>query len=160
MMDSSFLILKTDQSSVLQPVFLERYPKLPSDYMDFLEKYSLVINVDETTWFTSVSDFNGEMLDCDFAWNEFELQSLAVFDGDVESQYSIREFWNNHLPIVLSVKGGYSFFALNVSKENFGKVYFGEEPEYEEVIFVADSFTEFFNLIRRKGLASAYQNLF
>lgn len=152
--------MKTNQNAVLNAAFLKRYPTLPADFMDFLYTYSLVTNVDDTTWFTCISDFNGEVLDGAFPWNEFELQSLAVFEGDLENQRFIQSFWDAHLPIVLSVKGAYSFFALGVSEDNFGKVYFGEEPEYEEVVIVADSFTEFFNQLRNKRLAPAYQNLF
>ena len=159
-MSDRVLIQKTGQNNALHGAFLERYPNLPNDYKSFLNEFVLVANKEDTTWFLSVTDFNDEALEEGFAWNEFELQSLTVFEGDEVSQAVVREFWDAHLPIVLSVKGGYSFFAIGVAEVNFGKIYFGEEPEYEDVVFVADSFTKFFDQIKRKELLPAYQDLF
>lgn len=154
------LVMKSGQKNVLQETFLARYPNLPNDYKSFLNEYGLVANREDTTWFLSVTDFNDKALEEGFAWNEFELQSLAVFEGDEVSQAVVREFWDAHLPIVLSVKGGYSFFAIGVAEVNFEKIYFGEEPEYEDVVFVADSFTKFFDQVKNKELPAAYQDLF
>lgn len=58
----------------------------------------------------------------------------------VERENEIKEFWNNHLPIIMSVKGDYSYYAISIMS---GSIVQGEEPEFEECEIVADSFEEF-----------------
>ncbi|UPZ35898.1 hypothetical protein MUB18_17485 [Sphingobacterium sp. PCS056] len=72
----------------------------------------------------------------------------------------MKNFWNKHIPIILSVKKGYSYFAINVSEENFGKIYYGDEPEFEEAVLVSNSFTSFIEAIQNKSLKKEYLDLF
>lgn len=71
-----------------------------------------------------------------FRWNEFELMSLEWTDGDI----AVKEFWNKHIPVVQSVKDGYSYYAINTES---GKIVYGCEPEFEEAEDVAESFEDF-----------------
>ena len=123
--------------------FLQRYLQLPPEYLQFLQSFSRLQTEDETRCFNSVHDFNGEAdesAESVFAWNEFELQSLQAFDGDEAGQQQVRSFWDAHLPIVLSVQGHYSYVALGVAAHNWGQVFAGEEPEYEEAQCIAPDF--------------------
>lgn len=150
----------TAKSQIVNEVFLGRYPRLPNDYKLFLNTYALVCNEKDTTWFLSIADFNEQEVKQGFPYNEFELQSLAAFNSYPQGQSLISKFWDAHLPIVLSVDKGYAFFALGVADSNYAKVYFGQEPEYEDVVLIAESFTDFFEQVECKTLAEPYQSLF
>jgi len=154
------LITRDSEHEALGKRFQARYPRLPDDYAAFLKTYSLLTNQSDTTWFNSISDFNGTNVENDFKWNEFEIQSLEAFDGDAENQQVVKDFWNNHIPIILSVKNGYAYFAINVSEENFGEIYYGEEPEFEEAELVSNSFTSFIEAMQKKSLKKEYLDLF
>lgn len=154
-----FITKKSDHET-LNKRFQTRYSHLPDDYLAFLKTYSLLTNQSDTTWFNSIADFNETNDENDFKWNEFEIQSLDAFDGDVENQQEVKNFWNKHIPIILSVKKGYSYFAINVSEENFGKIYYGDEPEFEEAVLVSNSFTSFIEAIQNKSLKKEYLDLF
>ena len=56
----------------------------------------------------------------------------------------IINFWNRHLPIYRSVKGKYSYYAIDTES---GKIVCGYEPEYEDASIVADSFEDFIDKI-------------
>ncbi|MCM1100467.1 MAG: hypothetical protein NC079_01780 [Clostridium sp.] len=90
-------------------------------------------------------DFNRESEDA-FQWNEFEMMSLqaAVDEDDEEWQKDIRAFWDKHLPICLSVRDGYSYYAIRI---NDGHVVCGYEPEFEETTDMADSFYGFAEMV-------------
>ena len=126
--------------------FSQRYPQLPPEYLQFLQSFSRLQTEDETRWFNSVQDFNGESgesaesAESAFTWNEFELQSLQAFDGNEAAQQQVRSFWDAHLPILLSVQGHYAYVALGVAEHNWGQVFAGEEPEYEEAQCIAPDF--------------------
>ena len=123
--------------------FFQRYPNVAPEYLQFLQSFSRLQTEDGTRWFNSVQDFNGESAESAesaFAWNEFELQSLQAFDCDEAGQQQVRSFWDAHLPILLSVQGHYSYVALGVATHNWGQVFAGEEPEYEEAQCIAPDF--------------------
>jgi hypothetical protein len=44
----------------------------------------------------------------------------------------------------MSVHDGYSYISICISKENYGKIYQGIEPEYEESTCIADNINDFF----------------
>jgi hypothetical protein len=159
---SEYLHFITNDSDheTLNKSFQTRYSHLPDDYLAFLKTYSLLTNKSDTTWFNSIRDFNETNDENAFKWNEFEIQSLEAFDGDVENQKVVKNFWNQHVPIILSVKNGYSYFAIHVSEENFGKIYYGQEPEFEETELVSNSFSSFIEAIQKKSLKKEYLDLF
>ncbi|MDR6919627.1 MULTISPECIES: SMI1/KNR4 family protein [Chryseobacterium] len=152
--------IKTGSNGRLSEDFLKRYPKIPEDYNIFLKSFLLLTNLSDTTWFNSISDFNDSHTESEFSWNEFEQQSLAAFEGDETTRNQIISFWNAHLPFILSVKNSYAYFSIGTADNNFGKIYFGEEPEYEETDHVADSFSEFLEALKNKTLEERYLNLF
>ncbi|MDR2284187.1 MAG: SMI1/KNR4 family protein [Sphingobacterium sp.] len=151
-------IAKTAPTAGLSEQFLNRYPRLPAEYLDFLESFSLLSNKSDTTWFNSINDFNEES-EGEFRWDEFERQSMEAFEGDVSAQRLVGDFWDRHIPIILSVEEGYSYFCIGVGEDNWGKVYFGEEPEYEEVEWVSDSFLMFMEALLEDKLAEKYRRL-
>lgn len=153
-------IVKDPSNESLNKKFRIRYPHLPDDYVYFLNTFSLLRNSSDTTWFNSISDFNGTNDESGFSWNEFEIQSLEALDGDAENQQLVKDFWNRHVPIILSVKNGYAYFAIHVSEENFGKIYYGREPEFEETELVSSDFISFIKTIHNNSLSKEYLDLF
>lgn len=152
--------LEQNETETFKETFLQRFTSIPNDYRNFLNQFSLLVNKNETTWFNSISDFNETNNESEFKWNEFELISIAAFEDDPKEQDKIKLFWNNHLPIILSVQNGYSFFAIGTNNENFGKIYYGEEPEFEEVALIADDLKSFLLKISDKTLPENLQQLF
>jgi hypothetical protein len=119
-----------------------RYPWMPAEFRDFAEQVDVFSSGDDKTWLLTVTDFdNGNA----FAWNEWEKQSLEAAVDDVDWVRRIGSFWDEHLPVLMSVRSGYAYCAL--SKSN--GVVFGEEPEFEDVISVASSssFSELLSLL-------------
>ena len=92
-------------------------------------------------WFLSYQDFSKND-ENSFSWNEFECQSIdSALDEEMLSD--IKSFWDKHLPILMSVKNGYSYVAIGIGEFNNGKIFYGTEPEYEDVAIIANSFYEF-----------------
>jgi len=152
-----FILKETTNKLYLNESFLNRYPRIPSDYLDFLLKTEDCANNKNTAWFNTVSDFNEQNSENSaFAWNEFEIQSLEVFEGDQEEQEVIHTFWNQYIPFLLSVEGEYSYFSICVTPDDLGKIFFGAEPEYEEPTLIADSFTAFIEKVVNKDLETYY----
>jgi hypothetical protein len=118
-----------------------RYGSFPADWTEFISNIDSFINQVETVWFLCSKDYK-EQDENSFRWNELELISLQAADdyGDEECQDNIRQFWDAHLPIVLSVGNDYEYFAIRLSD---GFIVYGYEPEFEEYEEVAKSFIEF-----------------
>lgn len=134
------ITLESDDFKIPEQI-ATRYP-LPNDWMKFIKAFRCCSNPEDTKWFLTLEDFQPRT--DGFQWNEFELQSLTSAEGDDELKTSILAFWNKHLPIILSVDGEYSYYAINT--EN-GNVVIGYEPEYEEADIVAQDFISFINKI-------------
>lgn len=100
--------------------------------------YQEVVSADETSWFLCCDDYNGTS-ESAFKWNEFENLSLEAAGDDSEWKEEIRQWWDKRLPIIISVREGYSFYAIDLEGGN-GRIVRGEEPEFEEAEVVADSF--------------------
>lgn len=156
----SNFIFKHKKSETLSLNFRHLFSAIPKDYLAFLKSFSKLSNNNETTWFNSISDFNNINIESEFAWNEFELQSINALEGDTENQKKVTQFWDAHLPIILSVKNNYAYFAIGVSEENFGKIFYGEEPEYEEVDLISNNFEDFITMILDQTLEPYLLNLF
>lgn len=116
-----------------------RYKGLPKEYSEFLSVVETCVAPDEQTWFICEADFNHNA-EIEFRWNEFEMLSVEAAAGDPAWQSEITAWWDHHLPIVMSVEDGYSFYAIAADS---GAIVYGCEPEFEEVEKVADSFGEF-----------------
>ncbi len=139
------LIEKNEISLKLKDDVALRYKSISSEYIELLKRVKQLISPSEKTWFLCEDEYNGNS-DIAFKWNEFELLSLEVVEDDDEWKSEIISWWDEKLPIVMSVDGGYSFYAIDLSN-NKGTIVKGYEPEFEEVEEVASSIEEFFELI-------------
>jgi len=131
--------------------FITRYKVIPEEYLDFLRVMEQCITPDEKTWFLCESEYKNSS-DADFQWNEFELLSLEAANEDDQWRSEITTWWNHYLPIMISVNGVYSFYAIDLSNE-IGAIVYGEEPEFEEIKKVANHLNEFMELIMSKSIA-------
>ncbi len=120
---------------------LNEYKNLPEGFVSLLEEYNNISSKDDTTWFICGKDYLDESDDA-FRWNEFELMSLEATDGDEEWKHKIQAWWKEKLPFIMSVKGGYSYYAIDL-EDNEGTIIFGREPEFEDAIIVAKDFDDF-----------------
>ena len=75
--------------------------------------------------------------------------SLKSAENDDEWKESTTNFWNNHLPIFLSVKDGYAYYAISMKD---GSIVRGSEPEFEECKLVAVSFADFLEKLMTDNL--------
>lgn len=142
-----FIVTERLERKELSPDFLNRYSNLPADYQEFLQRFQIITNESDNVWFNSIEDFNGET-DSGFRWNEFELMGLEALVDDRESCDMIRLFWDNHIPILMSVKGEYQYLCIDLSPENYGKIYYGIEPEFEESAeFICDNFNHLLKIL-------------
>ena len=139
------LIEKNEISLKLKDDVALRYKSISSEYIELLKRVKQLISSSEKTWFLCEDEYNGNS-DITFKWNEFELLSLEVAEDNDEWKLEIISWWDEKLPIVMSVDGGYSFYAIDLSN-NKGTIVKGYEPEFEEVEEVASSIEEFFELI-------------
>ncbi|MGE6229943.1 SMI1/KNR4 family protein [Paenibacillus chitinolyticus] len=143
----------TEKSGVqlnLDSSIVSRYKEIPNEYLDFLNAVEKCMTPDEKTWFICEAEFNSSS-DTAFKWNEVELLSLEAAVNDDSWKSEITAWWDNYLPIVMSVDGGYSFYAIDLTHDK-GAIVRGYEPEFEEVDKVADSLEEFLELIMSNSL--------
>lgn len=120
--------------------FLARYDGLPDELLDFLGGFDVCANPTNDSWLVSGRDLSAPEA---FRYNEFERMSLEAAQGDSEWAESIRAFWTNHFPVLISVAGSYQYFALALDGPNKGAVVYGAEPEFESISGVAPSLAEF-----------------
>ncbi|MBU3179415.1 SMI1/KNR4 family protein [Clostridium estertheticum] len=128
----------------LSNVIVGRYKTLSNEHLGFLRSVKQCITPSEKTWFICENEYNDNS-DIAFKWNEFEVLSLEVAKNDDEWKLEISTWWDSHLPIVMSVDNGYSFYAIDL--KNDGSIVQGYEPEFEEVEKVANNLEEFLELI-------------
>ena len=124
----------------LDPSFTLRYPRIPADYVKFLEHVKLCENADETVWFLCLNDYNGTS-DSGWSWDAME-QTYLEGEDDEKRRGEIVEFWNRHMPFMFSVGGEYAYLAFRVSE---GSVVEGYE-DLTEASERAKSFEEFIRL--------------
>ncbi|MBD5129309.1 MAG: SMI1/KNR4 family protein [Ruminococcaceae bacterium] len=121
-----------DKARDLPESVTERYKFIPADWLEFIRCFEVCANGADNVWFDT-----GE-------YDEFEQISLEAAEGDEEWTNKIRAFWDNHIPVVISVAGYYHYYAVGVRT---GEVFKGSEPEFEEVEIAAPSFTDFVEYI-------------
>ena len=122
---------------------LARYKDIPTSYLEFLRTITQCVAPDELTWFLCEDDYNGRS-DSEFTWDEFERLSLEAAMEDETWRADITTWWDQHLPIMMSVDGGYSFYAIELAT---GAIVQGSEPEFEEVDVVAHSLEDFYTYL-------------
>ena len=135
---AGWLVSRADAAQMLPGQVLARYPWIPPRIQSFLCAYAQICRADEKAWLLSAPDFNGTSRSA-YRWNEWEVQSLDGAKRDPTWRQEIQAFWDEHLPIALSIEDGYSYHALRSD----GSVIAGREPEYEEPRKVAGSYEEF-----------------
>lgn len=127
----------------LDSSFTQRYPRIPAEYLEFLQRVKRCVNAEETVWFLCLDDYNNTS-DSGWAWNEMEKIDLEGAE-DEKTKAEIVEFWNRHMPFMISVGGEYAYLAFRVSEEQFGAVVEGWEV-LTETRDRAASFEEFIRL--------------
>lgn len=138
----------SDEKRELSKNITERYKYIPGDWIDFIQCFKVIANGADNIWFNLPGDFENSGNDDAFRWNEFELISLEAAGDDEDWQAEIRGFWDNYLPVVMSVADGYHYYAIGIRT---GGIFEGREPEFEEIEIVAPSFTDFIeNIISGK----------
>lgn len=131
--------LNERQDNDIPKTLTDRYANIPQDWVEFVRGVKHMVSPDETTWILGAEDFEVQG-DKAFQWNEWELMSLEGAGNDAEWKSSIGKFWNRHLPIVMSVKDGYSYYAICMED---GSIVRGAAPEFEECETAASSFMIF-----------------
>lgn len=137
----------SDKKQDLPKHINERYKFIPSDWLEFVQCFKTIVNGADNIWFNLPDDFANE--NAEFQWNEFELICLdSIKDEDGENSETwlkeTREFWDNYLPIVMSVASGYHYYAIGIKT---GEIFEGRDPEFEEIEIVTSSFTDFIEKI-------------
>ena len=132
---------KAQPTLALHGEMSQRLPALPDDYRRFLERVASCMNAGDNVWFNCEREFNGDVPESAFQWNEFEKMSSEWSEGDEQ----VTRFWANHLPILMSVKGDYAYVALRFDGDQYRSVVWGWAPEFEEAEVCAETFAEFLN---------------
>jgi len=129
----------------LDPAFTLRYTRIPADYLKFLERVKVCVNSDETVWFLCLDEYNNTSAS-GWAWDAMEKMDL---EGGEWEKEEVVEFWNRHMPFMLSVGGEYAYLAFRVSDERFGSVVEG----CEELLRPGDCAKSFEEFVRLHSLA-------
>ena len=138
-----WIIKDSNSKCKLSTTIVERYKKIPSDWLSFINKFNVCMNSTETTWFLLNENYMPKN-ENEWRYNEFEILSLESAQDDNEWIKEIHDFWDNNLPIIMSVGNGYEYYAIEIKS---GAIVHGIEPEFEDVEKVANSFNDFINLI-------------
>lgn len=141
-------IKRSAQSNLLLPDTIQHcYPQLPKEISEFICSLELCTNSEQTVWLMCCKDYviTSEKT---FERNFCELLSLKSAEGDIELQENIHKFWDLHFPFMLAVHSDYDYLAVSLSEDSFGEIVHGSAPEFEEVSFVAASFTEFLTMFK------------
>lgn len=135
--------MNMENGCVLPDEISSRYKNIAPHWYDLISGLNVLMSEDETTWFLCCKDFceQGENA---FQWNEWEKISLESAEDDEEWKKEISAFWDTHFPIVMSVKDGYSYYAMSMED---GAIVYGCEPEFEECETVAECFDDFMKKI-------------
>jgi hypothetical protein len=120
-----------------------RYPWIPASHREFIQETRCAVSPEEKAWLLTAADFSMES-ETPYAWNEWERQSLDAAGSDEDWKQEIEAFWDDHCPILISVKSGYAYFAI---ERGSLRVVRGEEPEFEETAPVASSVLDFLQRI-------------
>lgn len=121
-------VVHSNKKGKLNQASLNRYPNLPQGYLSFLAETEYCATKDEKAWFNTLADFNGTA-ENEFRWNEFE---LMILEDDDEDAQEIIEFWDNHIPVLLSCRNFYCYFAISLLADNYGQIVYGCDPNLKK----------------------------
>ena len=136
---------KSETELKLNYNIVSRYKDISQSYIEFLKRVKQCIAPSQKAWFVCEDEYNNNS-EIAFKWNEFELLSLKAAENNEKWKAEIISWWDKYLPIVMSVNGGYSFYAIDLI-DNIGSIVHGFEPEFEEAEKIANSVEEFFEMI-------------
>ena len=140
--------VETGPAPPLPEWITDRYHSLPELWLQFIGEVRELFTPDETVWFLCAEDYDTR-LDHAWRWNEWEMLSLESAEGDQAWTDEITAFWDRHLPIVLSLENGYSYYAISMED---GSVLYGSEPEFEACKPVASSFEAFLQKVKNGSI--------
>lgn len=153
------VVRRSEENGVAMPGgVITRYTELPPDYLHFVSLFDKCVHPAGDAWFLGLPDFSGSS-DAAFKWDEFERQSLEAAEGDDLWQQEIRQYWDEVLPIALSVRSGYAYLGLRLSASDFGSILMGREPEFEEARRLAPSFHDLCTIIVEHLNGREHENL-
>jgi hypothetical protein len=121
----------------------KRFDWVPTELQRFTETHVEICSADERAWFVTEAEFAGRAASA-FVWDEFERMSQTAARGDVAQLEAIKTFWTAHFPLMLSVKSGYAYFAL---ERGTLRVVVGEESEFEQATVIAATFDDFIAML-------------
>jgi hypothetical protein len=125
------------------PKFLRRFGEVPEVYETIFNLKSCIAS-DYKSWFLTSKDYNRVSED-PFAWDFIEELTLenCPLPEDIKFYTLALAFWEETLPILLCVQGGYEYLAIKTSGQNKGAIVYGYglEPEGESII--SPSFEDF-----------------
>ena len=142
---------KTD--AVFPEIITQRYPMAEKcDYFHFYKYFDKCLSPDKQSWFLCEYDYSKEFSETEFGWNDMEMIGLAAAENDEDEYCIIQSWWNNYLPILLSVRDGYSHFSVSLHENSFGRIEEGYEPIFEDTTAAAGSLTEFLEKIMNNDI--------
>jgi len=133
-----WLVKPAVRQRTLPTIVSSRYSWLPSEVVSLICKHESIASPSNKAWLITCSELFNES-GSEFAWNQWEINSLTAAEGDVVWQQSIRAFWDSHFPILMSVKSGYAYVGIRSDL----RIVVGEEPEFEETELLAETFGAF-----------------
>jgi len=151
--DHNWITKRNDKASTFPDGITQRYPMATrSDYCKFIAFFQECYACDEQSWFLCEHEYRKDASGTEFGWNVMELMGLEATVDDDEEQKRIHSWWDAHIPILLSVRDGYSHFSISLQESTFGQIVEGYEPIFEDVVHAADSLNEFLSKIMSKKI--------
>lgn len=136
--EQGWKVQRRSDPAALPEMILQRYDWLPAEIREFVSELDFASAPDGKAWFITNCELKGRS-DSAFSWNQWEVDSLRAAEQDKSWQQEIEEFWNNHFPILISVRDGYRYLAVRRDSLIVG----GMEPEFEETEQLASTFLVF-----------------
>ena len=134
---NGWLTEQVDSPLSLPDAVVSRYKSIPEEWFDFIGTFTRITNSEDNMWFLTCYDYQD-------SYDDFEKMSLEAASGDEAWTNDIKAFWDKTFTIIMSVRGDYHYFAIDLES---GKVIEGWEPEFEKVTVVAESFNDFLSKI-------------
>lgn len=122
--------------------FPDIFKKCPNIVKDFIYCMDECANKSDDVWWLTPKVYLGVDEEAAFKWNEFETMSLESTDD----QSLVVEYWRNVMPIMQSVKDGYSYIGIVIDGADAGAIIMAREPFFEEYDIIADDFESFLNV--------------
>jgi hypothetical protein len=135
-------VVRRRQRARVPDICVRRYAWLPEDVTSFVCTFDTAVNPGDQAWLVTWRELAGQS-DSAFAWDEWKKMSLKAAEDDPGLQASIRSFWDEHFPILLSLKSGYGYIAIGKDLT----IVAGDEPEFEETAPVCEDFRSFLKLL-------------